>query len=69
MMIEERRACPRCGNRRRVLRGAGRAYCFNCRLESEIPTGPVPFNDAELARLRLYYAAVWARFYTDDIAA
>lgn len=67
-MIEERRPCARCRNRRTVRFGAT-SFCFNCRAHRDAWTDEgYPFTDTELARLHVYRAAVRAGFYTDRLA-
>ena len=69
--------CPRCAIRRTVLI-ARASFCFNCRLHwdgqwsqrsaAAVEPRPEPFHvftAAEVARLRIYRAAVRAGFYTD----
>ena len=69
MKIEERWPCPRCGHRRRVLWGARTYVCFNSRFQTGSPDGQPRVADGELARLRLYRAAVAAGVYSDQVAA
>ena len=59
----EQRVCPSCGIHRtgRQVRSTT-AFCFNCHHQWE---AGYPFNAEELARLRIYRAAVRAGFYTD----
>jgi hypothetical protein len=62
MTIEERWPSPHCGNRRRVRWGQNEYFCFNCNWQT-------PFTEGELARLKVYRAAVNAGVYSDEIAA
>jgi hypothetical protein len=78
-IIIQERACPRCAHRRTVRVGnSARLFCFNCRhawaaSDEHILQAPWPaldsyvFQPAELARLRMYRAAVRAGFFTDEV--
>lgn len=68
----EQRVCPRCGIHRtgRQIRSTT-AFCFNCHhqwdafgAEPDAEAG-YPFSPEEIARLRIYRAAVRAGFYSD----
>jgi hypothetical protein len=72
--VIEERVCPRCQILRTVRFGRT-LFCFNCRWSSEAATvAPAPsdsyaFSPEDLARLRVYRAAVRHGFYTDELRA
>ena len=65
--------CPHCANRRIVRLGrSSELFCFNCRRRWDSSEFEVnnsyghPFTEAELARLRIYRAAIRGGFYNDS---
>jgi hypothetical protein len=72
--VIEHRACPRCQIMRTVSFGRT-LFCFNCRWSSETAaiaaasSDSYSFSPEELARLRVYRAALRDGFYTDELPA
>jgi hypothetical protein len=58
--------CPRCANKRTASMGTPGSICFNCRHKWE-PATVFAFTADELARLKIYRAAVRAGFYFDNL--
>ncbi|MBV9322209.1 MAG: hypothetical protein JO352_00305 [Chloroflexi bacterium] len=64
--VIEELPCPNCRNLRTVRFGTT-SFCFNCRTQRDESALSYPFSDAQLARLRVYRAAVRNHFYSDQL--
>jgi hypothetical protein len=62
--------CPRCDQPRTIRIGLTEGYCLDCGLSWSLfaDTDPsVQFTEQELARLRIYRAAVRAGFFNEAV--